>query len=119
MRFSAVNKFFVNFVRKNKQIVPLAHLRNFTDFLFRIHGARRIAGTVEYKHFSARGYHAFYLTCGQLIAVARLSHHENGNAAAAFYDLGICKPVRFGNKHLVAGVYRGEKRVENRVLRPV
>ena len=119
MRFSAVNEFFVNLIGKHGQIIFLAYLRYSAYLFLGIHRARRVTGAVENKHFRSGRNHIFNLSRGHFISVASGGHNVYRHPSAAFYDFGICQPVRFRNKHFVARIYRCEYCVENRVFRTV
>ncbi len=79
-------------------------------------GARRVRGAVEQQPLRLGRDRLFELLGHELEAVVLRAGHGNRRAFGQLHHVGIAHPIGRRDDHLVAGVERGQERVEQHLL---
>ena len=110
---AVVGEVLVDLVGEHPEVVLLDPGADGPDLVGGVDGAGRVRRGDEQQHLGALGARRLELLDGDLVVLGLVGEHLDGHAAGQLDGLGVRRPVRRGDDHLVARVeHRGERGVD-------
>ena len=116
---AVVDEVLVDLVGQRPEVVVLDPATDRADLVGGVDGAGRVGRRDEQQHLGARRARGLELLDGDLVALGLVGQHGHRHAAGQLDRLGVRRPVRRRDDHLVARVDHGRERLVDRLLAAV